>query len=62
MWRLIAILNNKILLISLVILLLGISLRSVLPHQVLFYLLLGVGFIVMSFSYMTSYSTPKQKS
>ena len=56
------ILNRKIFFISLVILLLTIFIRSVLTHQVLFYLLLGVGFIVMSFSYMTSFSTPKQKS
>ena len=53
--------NRKLFFISLIILLLTICIRSVLSHQVFFFLFLGIGFIVMSFSYMSFFSSLKKE-
>ena len=53
--------NRKLFFISLIILLLTIYIRSALPHQVFFFLFLGIGFIVMSFSYMSFFSLIKKE-
>ena len=53
--------NRKLFFISYIILLLTICIRSLLPHQVFFFLFLGIGFIVMSFSYMSFFSSPKKE-
>ena len=52
--------NSKLFFISLIILLVTIYFRSILPHQVFFFLFLGIGFIVMSFSYMSFFSSKKE--